>query len=225
MRALSTVSLPMLPRDGQTVRFDPRRIFFFGHSQGSTVGLPAAAYEPDLAGLVFSGAGGDLRLSLTSKVRPLDVASLVPAVLEDPDARNAGHPVLHLLQTFFECSDSVNYGHLVLLERPSGINARPVLMTYGLGDSYSPTPTMQTVAATLGVPAAGTIPGGMAAWPPGAAIPFPVSNNFAGTTAALLEVDPGSAYDGHFVAFRDRALNERVLRFLATAAQGAAVIR
>ena len=225
VRALSTVTLPMLPRDGLTVRFDPRRIFFFGHSQGSTVGLPAAAYEPDLAGLVFSGAGGDLRLSLTSKVRPLDIASLIPAVLEDADARSAGHPVLNLLQTFYERSDAVNYGHLVLLERPMGINARPVLMTYGLGDSYSPPPTMQTIAATLGLPVAGTIPGGMTAWPAGAAIPFPVSNNFAGTTAALLEVDPGSAYDGHFVVFRDRALNERVLRFLATAAQGAAVIR
>ncbi|TAK29697.1 MAG: hypothetical protein EPO40_09770 [Myxococcaceae bacterium] len=225
VRALSTVTLPMLPREGQSVRFDPRRIFFFGHSQGSTVGLPAAAYEPDLAGMVFSGAGGDLRLSLTSKVRPIDIASLVPAVLQDPDARGAGHPALNILQTFFERSDAVNYGRLVLLDRPMGIAARPVLMTYGLGDSYSPTATMQTVAATLGLPAAGTIPGGANAWPSGAGLPFPVMNNLAGTTAALLEVDPGSAYDGHFVVFRDRQLNERVLRFLATAAQGAAVIR
>jgi hypothetical protein len=84
---------------------------------------------------------------------------------------------------------------------------------------------MQTVAATLGLPAAGMIPGGMNAWPPGAALPFPVMGNLAGATAALLEVDPAGAYDGHFVAFRDAALNERVLRFLATAAQGAAVIR
>lgn len=225
VRALSTVTLPMLPRDGQTVRFDPRRIFFFGHSQGSTVGLPAAAFEPDLAGMVFSGAGGDLRISLTTKVRPIDIASLVPAVLQDPDGRSAGHPALNVLQTYFERSDAVNYGRLVLLDRPMGIAARPVLMTYGLGDSYSPTATMQTVAATLGLPAAGAIPGGMNAWPPGAALPFPVMNNLAGVTAALLEVDPGSAYDGHFVAFRDRDLNERVLRFLATAAQGAAVIR
>jgi len=225
VRALSTVTLPMLPREGQSVRFDPRRIFFFGHSQGSTVGLPAAAYEPDLAGMVFSGAGGDLRLSLTLKVRPIDIASLVPAVLQDPDARGAGHPALNILQTFFERSDAVNYGRLVLLDRPMGIAARPVLMTYGLGDSYSPPATMQTVAATLGLPAAGAIPGGMNAWPSGAGLPFPVMNNLAGTTAALLEVDPGSAYDGHFVVFRDRELNERVLRFLATAAQGAAVIR
>jgi hypothetical protein len=225
VRSLSTLTLPMLPRAGETVRFDPRRIFFFGHSQGSTVGLPAAAYEPDLAGMVFSGAGGDLRLSLTTKVRPIDIASLVPAVLQDPDGRNAGHPVLNVLQTYFERSDAVNYGRLVLLERPTGIAARPVLMTYGLGDSYSPPATMQTVAATLGLPAAGMIPGGMNAWPPGAALPFPVMGNLAGATAALLEVDPAGAYDGHFVAFRDAALNERVLRFLATAAQGAAVIR
>ncbi|MDB4932713.1 MAG: hypothetical protein JWM10_5197, partial [Myxococcaceae bacterium] len=223
--ALSTVTLPMLPRDGETVRFDPRRIFFFGHSQGSTVGLPAAAYEPDLAGMVFSGAGGDLRVSLTTKVRPIDVASLVPAVLQDPEARGAGHPVLNVLQTFFERSDAVNYGRLLLVDRPMGMGARPVLMTYGLGDTYSSVGTMQALAATLGLPAAGNIPGGMNAWPPGAGLPFPVMNNLSGATAALLEVDPGSAYDGHFVAFRDRELNERVLRFLATAAQGAAVIR
>ncbi len=225
VRALSAVTLPMLPRAGESVRFDPRRIYFFGHSQGSTVGLPAAAYEPEIAGMVFSGAGGDLRLSLTSKVRPIDIASLVPAVLQDPDARGAGHPALNALQTFFERSDAVNYGRLVLIDRPAGVGARPVLMTYGLGDSYSPTPTMQTVAATLGLPAAGSIPGGMNAWPSGAGLPFPVMNNLAGVTAALLEVDPGSAYDGHFVVFRDRELNERVMRFLASAAQGAAVIR
>lgn len=227
VRALSSVTLPMLPRDGQTVRFDPRRIFFFGHSQGSTVGLPAAVYEPDLAGLVFSGAGGDLRLSLTTKVRPIDIASLVPVVLQDPDGRSSAHPALNILQTFFERSDAVNYGRLALLDRPMGVAARPTVMTYGLGDSYSPPATMRTVASTLGVPTAGSIPGGMNAWPPPPAmgLPFPVMNNLGGATAALLQVDPGSAYDGHFVVFRDSELNARVLRFLATAAQGMAVIR
>ncbi len=227
VRALSTATLPMLPREGQTVRFDPRRIFFFGHSQGSTVGLPAAVYEPDIAGMVFSGAGGDLRLSLTNKVRPIDIASLVPVVLQDPDGRSAAHPALNVLQMFFERSDAVNYGRLALLDRPMGMAARPVVMTYGLGDSYSPPATMRTVASTLGAPTAGTIPGGMNAWPPAPAmgLPFPVMNNLNGATAALLQVDPGSAYDGHFVVFRDAELNARVLRFLATAAQGAAVIR
>jgi len=176
---------------------------------------------------VFSGAGGDLRLSLTTKVRPIDIASLVPVVLQDPDGRSSAHPALNVLQMFFERSDAVNYGRLALLDRPMGMPARPVVMTYGLGDSYSPPATMRTVASTLGAPTAGTIPGGMNAWPPPPAmgLPFPVMNNLGGATAALLQVDPGSAYDGHFVVFRDAELNARVLRFLATAAQGAAVIR
>lgn len=224
VRALQTVTIPAAASGGADVRFDPRRIFFVGHSQGSTVGLPAAAYEPALAGMVFSGAGGDLRLSLTTKRHPIDIASLVPVVLQDPDARSAGHPVLNLLQAFFERSDAANFGHLVLAQRPTGVAARPVLQTYGLGDTYSTPPTMQVIAGTLGLPAAGAIPGGADAWPPGMGLAFPVSNNLSGVTAALLEADPAGAYDGHFVLFRDRPLHDRVMRFLASAAAGSAVI-
>ncbi|MEZ4406991.1 MAG: hypothetical protein R3A52_10995 [Polyangiales bacterium] len=46
VRALGAVNLSELPRAGQSVRFDAARVAFIGHSQGSTVGLPALAYEP-----------------------------------------------------------------------------------------------------------------------------------------------------------------------------------
>jgi hypothetical protein len=227
VRALPTLRLPS-PTGMGTVSLDRRRAVFLGHSQGGTVGLPAAAFEPDLAALVFSGTGGDLRASLTTKRRPIDIASLVPVVLQD---RGVGinHPALNLFQAYFERSDAANYARAILAERPMGVPLRPVVQVYGLGDTYSTVETMQAVAVSLGIPAAGPIPGGMRAFPSGMGLPFPVMANYADstgrTTAALLESDPGSAYDGHFVLFRDLALQQRVAVFLATAVEGMAVLR
>ena len=229
VRTLETLRLPMLPTAMDTTSFDPTRIVFLGHSQGSTVGIPAVSFEPHLAAIVLSGAGGDLRASLTTKKRPMDLSVLVPFLLGDPDT-NAGHPALNLFQSFFEASDASNYGRYVLWSRPMGVPIRPVVQTYGLGDSYSTVETMRVVAATIGLPAAAPIPGGMNAWPEGAGLPLPLMGNYRGpmgesTTAALLEVDPMGLYDGHFVLFRDATLNHRVAVFLATAAAGAPAVR
>jgi predicted esterase len=208
---------------------DPMRVMFLGHSQGATVGLPAAAVEPDLRASVFSGAGGDLRASLTTKRRPVDIASLTPLVLEDPAAGDTAHPVLNLLQSYFERADAVNLAALLLRARPTGLPLRPVVMTYGPGDTYSTPATMQALAVSLGLPVAGPVPGGAMAWPPGMSLPLPLRDNFPGAdgmrvTAALLEADPAGAYDGHFVLFRDATLSRRVAHFLGTAATGTAVV-
>lgn len=221
-RALTEVRLP-------AAAIDPRRVMFVGHSQGSTVGVAAFAYEPSFAAAVFSGAGGDLRESLTTKRRPVNIAALVPAVLQEPSV-SAGHPALNLLQAFIDRADAVNYGRRVFLARPMGVPARPVIQTYGLGDSYSTPETMRTIASTIGLPAAAPIPGGERAWPPGMGVALPLTHNLADATGmtatgALLESDPASAYDGHFVMFRDPALNARVRVFLGTAATGTATVR
>ncbi len=225
VRALSAgvVRLPGGPA------LDPARVLFVGHSQGATVGVPAVAVEPAVVGAVFSGAGGDLRASLTTKRRPIDIAALTPLVLEDPGATDGGHPALNLFQSYFERADAVNFAALVLRERPEGIALRPVVMTYGLGDTFSPPATLQALAVALGIPAAGVIPGGAMAWPPGMPLALPLRDNFTGArgeraTAALLEADPAGAYDGHFVLFRDPTLARRVAHFLATAATAAAVV-
>jgi hypothetical protein len=226
-RALETVTLPMLPTASDTTRFDTAHIFFLGHSQGATVGTLAIPYESSIAATVLSGAGGDLRVSLTTKTRPVDIASLVPLALQEPGA-DSGSPPLQIFQAFFERSDAVNYGRAILGAPIMGVNPRPIVQVFGLGDSYSTVPTQQALASTIGSPAANPIPGGMNGWP-SMGVDLPIVNNFptamGGVTAALLESDPMGAYDGHFVLFNDAPLQLRVMRFLASAANGMPAVR
>jgi predicted esterase len=224
-RALRTTTIT--PMGASELRFDPSKVIFLGHSQGATVGTAAVAYDGALNAIVLSGAGGDLRFSLVTKTRPVNIAGLAPLLLGEP--AGAEHPVLQLFQSWIEPADAVNFGRRVLVDRPMGVPARPLVMTYGLGDTYSTPPTMQALAIALGLPAAAPIPGGMNQWPAGMGVPLPVMNNFdtgsGRTTAILLEVDPAGAYDGHFVLFRDAVLRNRVAQFMASAAVGTPVVR
>ena len=226
VRALGTVSLPKLPEAADTTHFDATKVYFLGHSQGSIVGIPAAAYEPGLAGMVFSGAGGDLRESLLTKQNPVDIADLTPYVLEDTQV-DVTHPALNMFQAFIERADPVNYGALLLSNLPTGIVARPLVQTYGLGDTYAPLLGLQAIASSIGLQPVAPVPGSMP-WPSSTGLALPLSGNFDTSsgmvTAALLEADPKGAYDGHFVLFDDPALQKRVMQFLGTAATGTATV-
>jgi hypothetical protein len=202
--------------------------------------------------MVFSGAGGDLRVSLTTKRHPVDIASLTPIVLQDPAG---GPPALNMFQAYFERSDAVNYGALLLFNQPMGIPLRPVVQTYGLGDTFSTNGTMQALQGATGLPVAAPIPGCsdamgnlvmpqpmscMNAWPgpPRDAMghpmapwgtPLPAMNNITTsngqTTALLVESDPMGAYDGHFVLFNDPVIKNRVVTFLGSATTATASVR
>jgi hypothetical protein len=226
VRAMQTVSLPMLPTATDTTTFDPKQIYFVGHSQGSTVGLPASAFEPGLAGMVFSGAGGDLRDALLAKQNPVDLQSLTPYVLEDP-AVDVTHPALNMFQAFIERADAENYGGLLLQNLPMGVTARPLVQTYGIGDTYAPDVTLQVVASAIGLDPVSPVPGPNP-WPSPTGLTTPVTSNVmtaSGTvTAALLEANPMGAYDGHFVLFDDPTLQKQVMEFLGTATTGTATI-
>lgn len=223
VRALSTVSLTDLPAAGGRVAFNPQQVVFFGHSQGATVGVPALAFEPGVAGIVLSGAGGDLRVSLLTKRQPIDIASAVPVVLQETGV-SSGHPALNLFQAFFEVSDAANYGGLMLARRPMGVPARPVFMSYGLDDTYATIETQQVLAGTMGLPVASDRPAA-SMWPPPASLSaLPFMNNAFGTTAGLLQGQPPTGRDGHFVIFDVPTLRRRAHVFMATASRGMAVI-
>lgn len=226
-RAIRSLTIMPSGMGAAPIQFDASKVIFLGHSQGSTVGAPAIAFEPNLAGMVFSGAGGDLRLSLTTKTNPVNIAGLTPLLLGE--AAGAEHPALQLFQAFIESADAVNYGLRLTLDRPMGVPLRPFVMTYGLGDTFSTPATMQAFATSMSIPAAAPIPGGMNQWPAGMGIPLPAMNNYStgmgSTTGVLLEADPMGMYDGHFVLFRDMTLRQRVLGFIGTASEGMAVVR
>lgn len=232
VRAARTVRIANVPTMGQSTSFDPARVLYVGHSQGATVGLPAIPFEPDLAGSVMSGLGGDLRESLLTKTKPVDVAALAPVVLAEPDVSNT-HPALNLFQSYIERADAVNFAPMVFFQRPMGVPLRPLVQTYGYDDTFSTERTMQAVVTAMGLPVARPLPNRPVVWPPaGGPVPLidlPAVNNInasgMSTTGALLEVDPMGMYDGHFVLFRNDALRTRVASFLGSVAAGMPAVR
>ncbi len=213
---------------GTEFRIDPLNIYFYGHSQGSQVGAPYAAFEPDLAGAVFSGAGASLSLSLLSKSSPVDIASGVRLVLAGGNQTaaagiNTADPLLSLLQWYIDPVDSLAYTPLFIERINPEFGGLHVLQTFGFGDTYSPEDTMWAFAASAGLRQAGGNDPIRDGFP---IVEYPVRlNRNRGEngqyTAAVVAGRPPAiggtpTFDGHFIAFRDAAVTAQVMQFLAT---------
>lgn len=223
LRLVKTINVAAAPTVEIPIRFDPTKIYYFGHSQGSLTGGLFVAAEPELKGAVFSGAGAGLVAALLTKAKPVDIGRLVQSFFRDPV--DDFHPFLNLLQGYFDESDPANYARRYFLEPPAGTSAKNVLVTLGLRDSYSPVPTIETFAVAAGVvpvnPALAPIEA-MAldgrAWKDAPQ----VENVAGGVTGVVCEYDPGGG-EGHFVVFNVHAAQVQSTRFLAThAATGSA---
>jgi pimeloyl-ACP methyl ester carboxylesterase len=203
---------------GIRIRFDPAKIFFFGHSQGSLTGVPFVAWEPDVEAAIFSGAGGLLYLSLLNKTEPVDIAALVRLFLRD-DPLDEYHPVLALLQMYMERSDSVSYARRL---------ATDVFISEGLIDRFTPVPSIEALATAMRVdpvsPMKREVTGLTLAGR--RVLDAPVSGNWdGGATGVLLQYDEAPDSDGHFVIFDREDARQQSTQFLATeAADGVATL-
>ncbi len=209
----------------RTIRFDPTKIYFFGHSQGGLTGPPFVAYEPQVKGSVLSGAGGLLIYALLNKTEPVDISSLVHAVIIDTPL-DEFNPVLSLLQMWIERADAVNYGPLLVREPPAGLTARPIYQSMGFVDHFTPLPSIAALAVSIGgdhvQPSIESIEG--LTLRGRTAVAAPVSNNLDGTTAVVVQYE-ASRGDGHFVVFDVPAAQRQSAQFLGTLARtGAATL-
>ncbi|MBN1609083.1 MAG: hypothetical protein JW940_20815 [Polyangiaceae bacterium] len=122
----------------RTVRFDPQRVYFFGHSQGAGTG-PLLASSRSLGALMLSAPGGHLPTNLLGKTEPSDTLSISSMldylVCDDPsEPLDVHHPVLNLLLYWFEQADAQNYAPLLIREAPFG--GKHVFVTAGINDHY-----------------------------------------------------------------------------------------
>ncbi len=218
VRLVESMRIDKAPHTGQPIRFDPRHIYFVGHSQGGLTGPLFLAAEPKIQAGVLSGAGAVLILSLLNKTEPSDVAGLVESLLQETPSPE--HPMLNLLQMYFESSDPGNYGPLLFREPPAGNPPKSIFQTLGITDHYTPVPNIAAFALSLGVqplePRFYEIPGlGLTdqRWTTG-----PVQNNVAGgrATGGLHEYIAPGGDDGHFVIFDLWAARHAWTRFLAS---------
>ena len=215
------------------VSFDKTKFVYFGHSQGSTTGPMFLPYQtdPPLAAAILSGCGGSLPYGLLGKKKPYDASVGLRIGLQEMNL-DVEHPALNLLQWYFEASDPLLYApqHVAAPAKPS--TGMHVLHTYGHGDSYTPPDTSRIFAGALGSVAAQDVTPApswfdtMVDLGVQVVTTFPISANVNGKTAVTLQAlnDPansldGTAYDGHFVLFRDKTLGAQAVGFLQSLLQ------
>lgn len=187
---------------GRTIRFDGSKIMFMGHSQGSVTGVPFSAYEPEVIGTIFSGAGGLLLLTLITKTEPFDIRELVRLIIRDAEITRF-HPALSFLQAFYEPADGIVYGRLLVHEPPEGMSPKNVFQPIGLADNYTTVPTMHALATAMGLdqvsPVLDPIEG--LELLEKRVLNAPVTNNAETVTAVAAQYEPMGGADGHFVSF------------------------
>ncbi len=238
-RLAETLNVNARTTGGDAIRIDSDAIVFFGHSQGSTHGSLALPYSSVFSGAVLSGNGASIKDALLTKTSPVDIAAIVPFALGDPQLggdppamRLAGgqdHPGLTLLSQWIDPADPLHFASVVGKSPDEGQSPKHVFMTYGLGDSYSPSKTMRVYAVAGGFDEAEAH--SSASQPDDLAInygtdplPVPAGGNVtvdgSDVTLILRQYGPPTGRDGHFVVFDVAAANSDAARFLAMAAAG-----
>ncbi len=188
---------PGATTSGDGVVLDPSRITFFGHSHGGLSGALAIAVDDRIDAAVLSGAAGILTETVMRRIDPVDLRTLVRALLGvKVDDFDTFHPTMTLLQTLVEITDPVNYA-------PAWIGGplppKHVFVTEGTNDHASPAVGTDALAAAAGLPIITPLAKHSEAHVLGAIDPLemPVAGNVDGVTGALRQWPGGS----HFVAF------------------------
>ena len=139
--------------DGEPVRFDPARVYYFGHSHGGLAGALLVAVEPELRGAVLSGAGGGLAMTIMLRKDPYDLLSLIGSLIGAiPSELTTFHPVITLVQTLVEVTDPINYAPYHVDGALRGGTPLDLLVTEGKDDVSTPSVTTEAMAAAAVLP-------------------------------------------------------------------------
>lgn len=210
-----------IEHQGQTFTFDKDRIWFMGHSQGGLTGPLVLAFEDSVKAAYLSAPGGFLIHTLLYKTQPAEPI-LLPEVInyvlcDNKESLSVYHPILSLVQNFFDPADPVNYMPPILDGSRSPIH---LFMTEGLKDQYAPPQVFEPLAIASRLPLLGpemeSVEGLNILQLP--KYKLPVRGNYVhkdgtrttvGFTQHLVcKYSNGVPCDGHFVAFQ----NENALR-------------
>lgn len=209
----------------QGIVLDGTKLALYGHSQGGNGASLVAARQSSYGAIVMSGTGGTLIYTLLGKTQPVNIPAVLPYLLGEigPSAVDATHPVLGLMQMYFERSDSVNFGRRLFHEPLPTMTAHHILHVHGTKDSYSVVPTQQAYALAAHFKVAPVPAIDNFGLDPVDPLP-PVSyNEFFGSygklTALEIQYQPGATYDGHFVSTQNPSARAAIQEMLVTAAR------
>lgn len=203
-----------VPTDGGTARFNAQNVVFFGHGRGGQAGALFLPYEPDVRAAVLAAAGGGMVDLLRLTRSPVSVAAELELALADAEL-NGMHPALHLMQTWLDPRDPMNFASL-LRRPPEGVPGKHLFFIYGVDDPVTPPVTMNHLAAAMRLEQAGTPIDTLDAVP---IVPGAVSGNARingqDFTHVLKQYAPGPGESGHDVAFENRGAIGDLNRFFS----------
>lgn len=212
---------------GSAIKVDANKLFFFGHSQGSTEGSLMLPFADDFKAAVLSGNGASLRDALRTKTKPQNIAGALPIVLQDPVMLDPGigegvtlyHPVLSLLQQWIDPADPLNFARAIGTPLPMH-KGKHLFQTFGLDDSYSPPVTLATFSIAAGLTQ--VTPDASAKKPYTEGLPQAVAVGYKaapmGFTLGMRQYAAPKGSDGHFVVFDTQAAQDDLALFLTGAA-------
>ncbi|MCP4679669.1 MAG: hypothetical protein GY854_30090 [Deltaproteobacteria bacterium] len=204
---------------GESVTFDPARIFFYGHSQETHGQLLFATHEPLVKGVILSGTGGNFMSSLLAKKNSYDLASATNLILMDVNL-DYSHPMLNLIQAAFDPVDPANHARYVYRNSFGNLvyPKRHVFMSYGVGDTYSPESTQSTLARVLGLVQWPTSEHQIDAVQTIDSLPHTstIYVGSVGVTIVVVIYEPSAGQDGHFVMFENPNAISQSTEFIRT---------
>jgi hypothetical protein len=224
---------------GTSIRFDPSKVMFFGHSQGGLNGPLFLASDDGSPAAVLSGASAVMSITLNEKTKPapsiVELVRLIFLALNEEEAAELSpfHPSISLAQTIVDVVDPIHYARFIALEPRQGFAPKSVYMTEGInpdgeGDSYAPPHGIEAHAIAMGLPLQEPWqhPIQELEWGGPAPVklgPEGLSKNLGGGAATGLlaqwPIDPG--HDGHFVIFSQKGARLQSSDFLRSFADKA----
>lgn len=208
-----------VPIAGGTAPLRTGRLAFVGHGRGGVYGVPFAAYEPTVEAVVYAGVGGDLVDWLAKRTAPRDLATELAIALAENDF-NGMHPALHLMQTWLDPRDPVNYGEL--LRRPiDGVGGKHVLFMYGVDDPITPPSSMNHLAVSMRLSRVGPERAPLSSISEHDGDDARGNNRIGGAdwTQGLKQYDPDGG-DGHMVLFDHPQAREDLSTFMRGLLEG-----
>jgi hypothetical protein len=217
---------------GATISFDPTKVLFMGHSQGSLSGPPYLAADGNARGAVLSGASSSVPITLLDKTNPPpSIAALWKIALGltqpvDAAELNIFHPIMGFAQTVVDPIDPLVYmRYLVRTPRP-GNAPKSIYQTEGIypdggGDTYAPPHGIEVGSAAIGLPLQTPVIHPRVEAPWGGYVDGLViqdgglSGNLADGSASgvLGQFEPAPNDDGHFVFFDVPACHLQAAQF------------
>ncbi len=199
---------------GARLSFDESRLVLFAHSTGaSAAAITLAGSHPFDAAVLSAGGGGVLNW-LVDKREPIDISQGLHDVVDEASSLNSYHPVLNLLQMYYEPLDPLNYARHILSRRTFDRTLPDVYMTWGLGDLSTPDETIEELADEIGLPVVEPLLTDLD-WE---VLPLPVSGNVDDgdglATAVLAQFEATEGTDPHRVAFDNPTARSQILGFL-----------